>query len=176
LGKQSAGGNFIAAFWQLSCQVILHSCDNQRCCKRFTVLGMPRTPNQAGFSHTTSDQLRFAVVPRKQIPELKKKKLSNRTIAKMTGVSPMTVGRDLAVTNGTKNVPNVTPPTVGEFETIVIDPPWPMVKIERDARLNQAGFGHNKGLSKWTVKTILTAAATRAAILPRPRTRQAGQM
>jgi hypothetical protein len=28
--------------------VVRHSCDNQRCCKRFTVLGMPRTPNQAG--------------------------------------------------------------------------------------------------------------------------------
>jgi hypothetical protein len=30
----------------------------------------------------------------------------------------------------------------GQFETIVIDPPWPMTKIERDLRPNQAGFSY----------------------------------
>lgn len=30
----------------------------------------------------------------------------------------------------------------GKFETIVIDPPWPMQKIDRDVRLNQVGFDY----------------------------------
>jgi hypothetical protein len=85
--------------------------------------------------HTTPDQLRLAVIPRKAIPELKKQGLSNRKIAKLTGVSDMTVGRDLAATNVAKSATNVAPPKLrsapGEFETIVIDPPWPMTKIER---------------------------------------------
>lgn len=29
-------------------------------------------------------------------------------------------------------------PPVGEYRTVVIDPPWPVQKIERDVRLNQA--------------------------------------
>ena len=35
----------------------------------------------------------------------------------------------------------VTPPT-GKYTAIVIDPPWPMEKIERDVRPNQAGFDY----------------------------------
>ena len=35
----------------------------------------------------------------------------------------------------------VTSPT-GKYTTIVIDPPWPMEKIERDVRPNQAGFDY----------------------------------
>lgn len=36
------------------------------------------------------------------------------------------------------------PPTLptGKFSTIVIDPPWPMVKIPRDVRPNQTGFDY----------------------------------
>jgi N6-adenosine-specific RNA methylase IME4 len=34
------------------------------------------------------------------------------------------------------------PSKLGKFETIVIDPLWPMTKIERDARPNQAGFSY----------------------------------
>lgn len=70
-----------------------------------------------------------------------------KRLAEMTGVSPQTVGRAL-VPDGTKNVPRETvatnvaksapnvaseqmperPIPTGEFETIVIDPPWPMTR------------------------------------------------
>src|SRR4029077_20926324 len=73
--------------------------------------------------HTTQDQLRLAVIPTKQIPELKAKGLSNRKIAKLTGVSKDTVARKLGRVDGS-NEPEIgsnEPP--GEFETIVIDPP-----------------------------------------------------
>jgi hypothetical protein len=76
--------------------------------------------------HATQDQLRLAVIPRNQIPELKKKGLSNKKIAKLTGVSDMTVARDLAATNVVENATNVAPAPImpsGRFETIVIDPP-----------------------------------------------------
>lgn len=57
-----------------------------------------------------------------------------------------TVRRDLAAPNGAENAPNGAPPKPSipsdQFETIVIDPPWPMTKIERDARPNQAGFSY----------------------------------
>lgn len=45
--------------------------------------------------HTTPDQLRLAVIPRTAIPELKAKGLSNRKIAKLTGVDEKTVRNDL---------------------------------------------------------------------------------
>ena len=47
---------------------------------------------------------------RKELSEdLSKQGFSNRQIAKVLGVSPMTVGRDVGVTNVTQSVPNVTP-------------------------------------------------------------------
>lgn len=33
-------------------------------------------------------------------------------------------------------------PAVGTYSTIVVDPPWPMAKIERDVRPNQVGFDY----------------------------------
>jgi hypothetical protein len=94
--------------------------------------------------HTTPDQLRLAVVDRKAIPQLKEKGLSNRKIAKLTGVSEPTVRRDVTASNDAKNASNDAPGAklvempipAGEFETIVIDPPWPMTKIERDVRIS----------------------------------------
>ena len=44
---------------------------------------------------------------------------------------------------GKKAMPHETIEPVqveGQYSTIVIDPPWPMQKIERDVRPNQAGF------------------------------------
>jgi hypothetical protein len=54
--------------------------------------------------HTTPDQLRLSVIPRKQIPELKTKGLSNRKIAKLTGVSHQTVGRALNGPTGPERI------------------------------------------------------------------------
>ena len=34
------------------------------------------------------------------------------------------------------------PTPVGQYDTIVMDPPWPMQKVERDARPNQVGFDY----------------------------------
>jgi N6-adenosine-specific RNA methylase IME4 len=111
--------------------------------------------------------------------------ISNRRIAKMLGVSEMTVRRDVAPdsenaneSNGAENASatfvapgqlsaaevnaladrrerasaqrarnaetariQVAPP-VGKFETLVIDLPWPMEKIERDVRPNQVAFDY----------------------------------
>jgi MT-A70 protein len=39
----------------------------------------------------------------------------------------------------TRGVPVVQPPP-GRYSCIVVDPPWPMEKIERDVRPNQTGF------------------------------------
>jgi hypothetical protein len=87
--------------------------------------------------HTTPDQLRLAVIPRKAIPELKKKGLSNRKIAKLTGVDDKTVAADLRAANSAENaeIPRSVQPAIpaGEFETIVIDPPWPMTKSSMTA-------------------------------------------
>ena len=60
----------------------------------------------------------------------------------LTGVSHTTVNRQLSGTDVPKSGTHVPLAPIGEFETIVIDPPWPMTKIERDARPNQAGFSY----------------------------------
>jgi N6-adenosine-specific RNA methylase IME4 len=83
--------------------------------------------------------------------------LSNRQAAAVLGVSHTTVERDRTGTNvppeadkeidivipdGT-NVPREpeTPPLPGgRFRCIVIDPPWPVEKIEREVRPNQGQF------------------------------------
>jgi hypothetical protein len=39
-----------------------------------------------------------------------------------------------------------TEPQGDRYCTIVVDPPWPMVKIERDVRPNQVAFGCAWGL------------------------------
>lgn len=36
----------------------------------------------------------------------------------------------------------IVPPPTGKYSCIVIDPPWPMEKIERDERPNQVGFDY----------------------------------
>ena len=86
---------------------------------------------------------------------------STRAIAKATGTSKSAVHRDLTVPNGTPEpkdaaqkakskkagVPNGTPepkkaetPELpdGQYRCIVIDAPWPMQKIVREVRPNQA--------------------------------------
>jgi transcriptional regulator with XRE-family HTH domain len=74
--------------------------------------------------------------------------ISQADIAEELGVSEATISRDLAVSNGSNSPANETvKPEIqavssGEFETIIIDPPWPMAKIERDVRPNQAPFDY----------------------------------
>jgi N6-adenosine-specific RNA methylase IME4 len=45
---------------------------------------------------------------------------------------------------GARAMTRATPATVpeGKFDCIVVDPPWPMEKIERDVRPNQVGFDY----------------------------------
>lgn len=63
-------------------------------------------------------------------------------MAKVLGVPRSTLQRDVA-NNGPENGPQraasaerpvSTEPPREAYETIVIDPPWPMAKIERDVR------------------------------------------
>jgi N6-adenosine-specific RNA methylase IME4 len=101
--------------------------------------------------------------------ELADKGLSTREIAEITGTSHMTIARDLAVTNVADSVTDDTAPldeleqsakreaalreqlriaqTPAEvmghrYGTVVIDPPWPMKKIEREVRPNQVEFDY----------------------------------
>jgi N6-adenosine-specific RNA methylase IME4 len=67
--------------------------------------------------------------------------LSQRQAAKVLGVSPATINSDVQKLNGNRSEterPVLTVvPSRRIFETIVIDPPWPMTKIELDVRPNQ---------------------------------------
>jgi hypothetical protein len=94
--------------------------------------------------------------------------MSQRQIARVTGAGLGTINRDLRVPDGTESVPNGTEsdanaspakreaalreqlkiaqtPAVmpsSRYDTVVIDPPWPMKKIERDVRPNQVEFDY----------------------------------
>jgi N6-adenosine-specific RNA methylase IME4 len=110
---------------------------------------------------------KFAAVERKQaVALLKAQGKSNRQIALELGVSHQTINRD--GTNVPENGTNVPPsseleqalkreqslreqlriaqsPTLmpsRQYGTIVIDPPWPMKKIEREVRPNQVEFDY----------------------------------
>lgn len=96
---------------------------------------------------------------------LSAKGLSTHQIAKITGWSADTIGRDLAAASAATFAAfaadeddaeaETEPPDVAEeetpaavevteptYETIVLDPPWPMAKIERDVRPNQVIFDY----------------------------------
>jgi N6-adenosine-specific RNA methylase IME4/transposase-like protein len=113
---------------------------------------------------------RFAPAERKQIAALLKAEgKSNREIAEELGASHQTIGRDLGGPSGPENGPDgpgegseleqsrkredalreqlriAQSPTImpsRRYGTIVIDPPWPMKKIEREVRPNQVEFDY----------------------------------
>src|ERR1035437_8099189 len=98
------------------------------------------------------------------VAQLHEQGLSQRQIATKVGADHSTVSRDLAGANAPENGANAPdePPSRRDairrknealaaapveapretFETIVIDPPWPMAKIERDVRPNQVEFDY----------------------------------
>jgi len=70
------------------------------------------------------------------------KGLSQRQAAKQLGVSHETVRKDLATKlpksgNKVATESRRSAPSQQRYETLVIDPPWPIAKIERDVRPNQ---------------------------------------
>lgn len=100
---------------------------------------------------------------------LAEKGFSTREIAKILGWNFNTIARDLRVSNDTATVSNDTPPPddleqsakreaalrdqlriaqtpadilENQYGTIVIDPPWPMKKIEREVSPNQVEFDY----------------------------------
>jgi N6-adenosine-specific RNA methylase IME4 len=110
-------------------------------------------------------QVRMTVEARKEaVAQLHEQGLSQRQIATKVGADHRTVGRDLAGANDPESGANAPdePPSRRDairrknealaaapveapretFETIVIDPPWPMAKIERDVRPNQVEFDY----------------------------------
>jgi N6-adenosine-specific RNA methylase IME4 len=95
------------------------------------------------------DRVRLTVAARvAEAPELVKpiaeggKGLSGRQAAKVLGVSHTQLQRDLAPKVPKSGTKSAADPPCGAFETIVIDPPWPMTKIERDVAPNQVGFDY----------------------------------
>lgn len=108
--------------------------------------------------HTSYDDLKLEVIKaqkRIEAKELVAAGLSVREAAEITGVSKSTVHRDASSQNGTKmsqvgaeaqrqiqSLRLAKIPAAGTYATIVIDPPWPMSKIERDVRPNQEGFDY----------------------------------
>jgi N6-adenosine-specific RNA methylase IME4/transposase-like protein len=113
---------------------------------------------------------RFAPAERKRLVALRKAEgKSNREIASELDIGVGTVSRDLNDPNGSKNDPDGSEPLSEldqsrkreealreqlriaqspaampsrRYGTIVIDPPWPMKKIERDIRPNQVEFDY----------------------------------
>lgn len=113
---------------------------------------------------------RFAPAERRRLVALEKAEgKSNREIAREHGIAPATVDRDVNALNEAKNAsseapepseieqsrkreaalrdqlriaqsPIITPSR--RYGTIVIDPPWPMKKIEREVRPNQVEFDY----------------------------------
>jgi hypothetical protein len=112
-----------------------------------------------------ADALRLTIAARaEEAQRLVDSGMSQRGAAKVLGVDKRTIGRDLghnAPECGAKS-PSDSQPSRREsirtkneelaaievevpretFETIVIDPPWPMTKIERDCRPNQVEFDY----------------------------------
>jgi hypothetical protein len=111
--------------------------------------------------HTTEERLRLTVSARQvRAKELVDYGLSQRKAAKILGVDEGTIRNDLrnvsaddAETfraekaefvrqkNATLAEAAVEAPR-DRFETIVLDPPWPITKIERDVRPNQVEFDY----------------------------------
>jgi N6-adenosine-specific RNA methylase IME4 len=110
------------------------------------------------------DKLRLTIEARREkVKELGGAGLSQREVAAALGVNQSTVSRDLMqdaseddarritdrderreaaiVSNEALAAVEVLEP-VQTFETIVLDPPWPMAKIERDVRPNQVAFDY----------------------------------
>lgn len=111
------------------------------------------------------DKLRLTIEARREkVKELVGAGLSQRQAAEALGVSKKTVQNDLdsfypetgekvstsdrderreaaIVANEALAAADVLEPTE-TFETIVLDPPWPMAKIERDVRPNQVAFDY----------------------------------
>ena len=110
--------------------------------------------------------------PAKRAKELVDSGMSHRDVAKVLSVNHSTVTRDIAAVQSAPEIgasrtaePLVTLPAREEkreaiirknealaaveieaprqrFSTIVMDPPWPMKKIERDVRPNQVEFDY----------------------------------
>jgi N6-adenosine-specific RNA methylase IME4 len=121
-----------------------------------------------GLGFVTPERLRFTIEARKQVAkELAAKGMSTRQIAEVTGAGKSSIARDLTVPDGTETVPDGTPGPLEQsrkreaalreqlaiaqhrpklidrtYETIVLDPPWPMKKIEREVRPDQVEFDY----------------------------------
>ena len=155
------------------------------------------------------DQFRIAVDQRKRLANRIKElqpAASQRAIAKVVGVTNVTVHRDLNAENGGAEkapITNVTPspadlsgpaaaqlidrvvtkdqrsderrqeqeekiaqvraretaPPDGTYDVIVIDPPWPMEKIERDVRPNQSALLDYPTMSEAELRALDIPAA-----------------
>lgn len=103
--------------------------------------------------HTTESELRLTVLGRKaEAKRIVASGVSQRKAAEALGVDEKTVRRDMrqnAAEGAAKcraSKPKTPKPKpalpAGKFSTLVIDPPWPMTKIERDVRPNQVGFDY----------------------------------
>lgn len=124
----------------------------------------------AGITEDEKNQIGHALMARPDRKAtaqlLSARGLSTREIAKITGWHHTTIAEDLKALrpagNPTDNVGNPTdnteaeppeavdeeipagaePEPVETYETIILDPPWPMAKIERDVRPNQVIFDY----------------------------------
>jgi len=134
----------------------------------------------------SADELRYVFtdpqVRAKAVQRLADEGLSTRKIAALVGTSHTTIERDLGGTDVPKIGTNVTPAERREavlreqlrlaqtaavvpdkrYGTIVIDPPWPMKKIEREVRPNQVEFDYPtmdyEALRAFRVKVALLAS------------------
>jgi N6-adenosine-specific RNA methylase IME4 len=90
------------------------------------------------------------------IPDEKRDAFVSALIAEGKGVTPNAVlqkARAEAKQNKRRQVATATFSETGPFDVVVIDPPWPVQKIDRDERPNQAAFDYpvmsEVELAKW---------------------------
>jgi N6-adenosine-specific RNA methylase IME4 len=80
-----------------------------------------------------------------EIPEEKRESLVNELIAEGKGVTPNAVlqkARAEAKQSRRRQLATAAFSENGPFDVVVIDPPWPMQKIDRDERPNQDAFDY----------------------------------
>ena len=100
-------------------------------------ISQPPTLAEAGIDKNLAHRIRALA----EVPEAEFQKIIAEGRARIADEADRVKRRAINAINLTATkAADITAPASGKFGCIVIDPPWPMKKIERDVRPNQVGF------------------------------------